>query len=79
MNILTNSVSFMAQDEPYSYILGVPRYTLVQPQDGAWGSRLLNGSWTGMVGMVSRQVRRAWGYQEGVVFVMSVEKYRVSI
>ncbi|XP_050727640.1 glutamate receptor ionotropic, kainate 5-like isoform X2 [Eriocheir sinensis] len=30
-------------------------YKLVQPEDGAWGSRLPNGSWTGMVGMVNRK------------------------
>ncbi|XP_071526298.1 glutamate receptor U1-like [Panulirus ornatus] len=30
-------------------------YTLVEPDDRAWGTKLPNGSWTGMLGLVSRQ------------------------
>ncbi|KAG7153603.1 Glutamate receptor-like 65, partial [Homarus americanus] len=30
-------------------------YTLTQPADRLWGTKLSNDSWTGMVGLVSRQ------------------------
>ena len=32
-------------------------YSLVRPPDGSFGTRLSNGTATGMVGMVGRQVR----------------------
>lgn len=32
------------------------RYKLVRPPDGAWGAKLEDGSWTGMVGMALKKV-----------------------
>lgn len=34
----------------------ISRYQILRPPDGSWGSRLDNGTWTGMVGMVVYQV-----------------------
>ena len=33
------------------------RYNVVTPPDSAWGAELPNGSWTGMMGQVTRKVR----------------------
>lgn len=33
------------------------RYKLITPPDSGWGNKLPNGSWTGMLGQVIRQVR----------------------
>ncbi|MPC15309.1 putative glutamate receptor [Portunus trituberculatus] len=45
---MANMINILAETLNFTYML-------VQPLDKAWGSRLPNGSWTGMVGMVSRQ------------------------
>lgn len=42
----------------HNYVISL-RYVLVRPPDGAWGAKKQNGSWTGMVGMVKRKVRKA--------------------
>lgn len=40
-----------------SSLLCVYRYNVVTPADGSWGSEGPNGTWSGMVGQVSRKVR----------------------
>ena len=31
------------------------RYSVAQPSNGAFGARLNNGSWSGMIGMISKK------------------------
>lgn len=50
--------------------LCVYRYNVVSPADGSWGSQGPNGTWSGMVGQVNRQVRSSgpWAWADMVVY-----------
>ena len=38
-------------------MLSVSSYELVRPKEWEWGSPDANGSWTGMLGLLQREVR----------------------
>ena len=58
------------------YLLCVYRYNVVSPADSSWGAELPNGTWTGMIGQVSRKVRMcAGGYPKNIFSTNQTYKF----
>ncbi|KAK8377937.1 hypothetical protein O3P69_014103 [Scylla paramamosain] len=74
LGVLAHSLNFRCRKlRRGAFLREAPVYNLVRPPDGSFGTRLPNGSGTGMVGMVSRQRPLVWvGLVVALVVVMAI-------